>query len=44
MRCAPTPPSGLTESERDMAEHDAWYVFGIENVVTPYRRRITGHP
>ena len=22
-----------TESERDMAEHDAWYVFGIENVV-----------
>jgi osmotically-inducible protein OsmY len=22
-----------TESERDMAEHDAWYVFGVENVV-----------
>lgn len=21
------------ESERDMAEHDAWYVFGVENVV-----------
>ncbi len=22
-----------TESERDMAEHDAWYVIGVENVV-----------
>ncbi|HTW54605.1 MAG TPA: BON domain-containing protein [Stellaceae bacterium] len=22
-----------TESERDMAEHDAWYVFGVEDVV-----------
>jgi len=22
-----------TVSERDMAEHDAWYVFGVENVV-----------
>jgi len=22
-----------TESERNMAEHDAWYVFGVENVV-----------
>jgi osmotically-inducible protein OsmY len=22
-----------TQSERDMAEHDAWYVFGVENVV-----------
>ena len=22
-----------TESERDMAEHDAWYVYGVENVV-----------
>jgi len=22
-----------TESERDMAEHDAWYVFGVENVI-----------
>lgn len=22
-----------TESERDMAEHDAWYVFGVDNVV-----------
>jgi osmotically-inducible protein OsmY len=22
-----------TESERDMADHDAWYVFGVENVV-----------
>ena len=22
-----------TESERDMAEHDAWYVFGVENVL-----------
>jgi len=22
-----------TASERDMAEHDAWYVFGVENVV-----------
>jgi osmotically-inducible protein OsmY len=22
-----------TDAERDMAEHDAWYVFGVENVV-----------
>ena len=22
-----------TESERDMAEHDAWYVFGVEDVI-----------
>jgi osmotically-inducible protein OsmY len=22
-----------TEAERDMAEHDAWYVFGVEDVV-----------
>jgi len=22
-----------TESERDTAEHDAWYVFGVEDVV-----------
>ena len=22
-----------TEAERDMAEHDTWYVFGVENVV-----------
>ena len=22
-----------TESERDMAERDAWYVFGVEDVI-----------
>jgi osmotically-inducible protein OsmY len=28
------------DAERDMAEHDAWYVFGVEDVINRIRVRM----